>query len=122
MGDEGLHICELQVAHEQMLMARKGLPGHAVYNKVRNATELLALSGLRGFGVSVDVAGLGDFLDPANSAEALQQGCQFLNWLEDDKPMHEWHGVTVDEHDNVTAVDLRVLDPSLERHHRLPHL
>ena len=79
MGDEGLHICELQVAHEQMLMARKGLPGHAVYNKVRNATELLALSGLRGFGVSVDVAGLGDFLDPANSAEALQQGCQFLN-------------------------------------------
>ena len=36
--------------------------------------------------------------------------------------MREWDGITVDEHGNVTAVDLRVLDPSLERHHRLPHL
>ena len=35
--DDGLHICELQIAHKQMMTARKGLPGHAVYNRVRDA-------------------------------------------------------------------------------------
>ena len=33
--DAGRHICELQIAHKQMMTARKGLPGHAVYNRVR---------------------------------------------------------------------------------------
>ena len=37
------HICELQLVHTQMMTARKGLPGHAVYNRVRNASELLLL-------------------------------------------------------------------------------
>ena len=37
----GGHICELQIAHRQMLVARKGLAGHAVFNRVRNAMELL---------------------------------------------------------------------------------
>ena len=41
--DANRHICELQLVHEQMLTARKGLPGHAVYNRVRNACELLAI-------------------------------------------------------------------------------
>ena len=35
--DAGRHICELQIAHKQMMTARKGLPGHAVYNRVRDA-------------------------------------------------------------------------------------
>ena len=35
----------LQVVHEMMLSARKGLPGHAIYSKVRNATELIESSG-----------------------------------------------------------------------------
>ena len=41
IGGGAVHICEVQVVHEMMLMARKALPGHAVYNRVRNATELL---------------------------------------------------------------------------------
>ena len=39
--DVNRHVCELQITHRDMLMARKGLPGHAVYNRVRNASELL---------------------------------------------------------------------------------
>ena len=41
--DPNKHICELQLVHAQMLTARKGLPGHAVYNRVRNAGEMLAI-------------------------------------------------------------------------------
>ena len=40
--DNNKHICELQLVYNQMMTARKGLPGHAVYNRVRNASELLA--------------------------------------------------------------------------------
>ena len=39
--DPHRHICEIQLVHTQMMTARKGLPGHAVYNRVRNASELL---------------------------------------------------------------------------------
>eukprot|EP00750_Incisomonas_marina_P000749 INCI1055.2.p1 GENE.INCI1055.2~~INCI1055.2.p1 ORF type:complete len:442 (-),score=79.47 INCI1055.2:1390-2715(-) len=40
-GGRPLHVCELQIAHRDLLTARKGLPGHAVYNRARNAAELL---------------------------------------------------------------------------------
>jgi len=39
--DEAKHVCELQLVHASLLTARKGLPGHAIYNIVRNATEFL---------------------------------------------------------------------------------
>jgi hypothetical protein len=39
--DDTRHVCELQIAHVQLLTARKGLPGHSVYNQARNAGELL---------------------------------------------------------------------------------
>ena len=39
--DAKQHICEVQIVHEQLLTARKGLPGHAVYNHVRSAAEML---------------------------------------------------------------------------------
>ena len=41
LSDERRHVCEIQIVHEMMLTARKGLPGHAVYNKVRTAQELV---------------------------------------------------------------------------------
>ena len=41
VGDELKHVCELQIVHEMMLTARKGLPGHEVYNKVRTAMEFV---------------------------------------------------------------------------------
>ena len=37
------HVCEIQLVHSRMLHARKGLPGHEVYGKVRNALEMLEL-------------------------------------------------------------------------------
>ena len=40
--DPNGHVCEIQLVHNQMLTARKELPGHAVYNRVRNASEMLA--------------------------------------------------------------------------------
>ncbi len=40
------HVCEVQVVHEMMLTARKGLPGHEIYRVVRNATELIESCGL----------------------------------------------------------------------------
>ena len=45
VGDANRHVCEVQVAHEMMLTARKGLPGHAIYAIVRNASELIESSG-----------------------------------------------------------------------------
>jgi hypothetical protein len=41
--DAAKHVCELQLVHAPLLTARKGLPGHAIYNVVRNATEVLEL-------------------------------------------------------------------------------
>ena len=34
-------MCEVQICHNSLLVARKGLPGHLIYGRVRNATELL---------------------------------------------------------------------------------
>jgi len=48
LSDEGAvrHVCEVQVAHEMMLTARKGLPGHEVYAVQRNAAEFIESCGL----------------------------------------------------------------------------
>lgn len=35
------HIGELQVAHSQMVNARAGLPGHLIYDRLRNALEIV---------------------------------------------------------------------------------
>ena len=40
------HCCEVQICHNSMLVARKGLPGHAIYGRVRNANEILERLGL----------------------------------------------------------------------------
>ena len=39
VADEAKHICELQIVHALLLTARKGLPGHAVYNVVHNGFQ-----------------------------------------------------------------------------------
>ena len=48
LGGDGAvrHVCEVQVAHEMMLTARKGLPGHEVYAVQRNAAEFIESCGL----------------------------------------------------------------------------
>ena len=41
VANEGIkHICEIQLVHNELLTARKGLPGHVIYNHARNAGEL----------------------------------------------------------------------------------
>lgn len=41
-----MHICEVQVAHHMFYTARKKMPGHSVYVRVRNASELLEYVGV----------------------------------------------------------------------------
>ena len=41
VADTSKHVAELQVVHDRMLIARKGLNGHGVYHRSRNALELL---------------------------------------------------------------------------------
>ena len=46
-GDPAGHVCELQIAHQSMLKARTALPGHVVYNIIRNYMEIIEYSGNR---------------------------------------------------------------------------
>ena len=39
-GDANRHICELQLAHEALLRARKMVSGYAIFCRMRNASEL----------------------------------------------------------------------------------
>ena len=39
VGDPNKHLCELQLVHLMLLSARKGLPGHLMYARGRNAHE-----------------------------------------------------------------------------------
>ena len=54
-GDESRHVCEMQIVHRSMLVARVGLDGHGVYDRVRNAVELLEKLGM--LGTKVDEGG-----------------------------------------------------------------
>ena len=56
--DSAQHVCEVQVVLTDMLTARKGLPGHAVYTKGRNAIELsqMLMAGRRLWGWTKDDA------------------------------------------------------------------
>jgi WD40 repeat protein len=46
VSDGAKHVCEVQLVHNSLLTARKGLPGHIIYGVVRNATEVLEFLGL----------------------------------------------------------------------------
>ena len=45
--DSHAHVCEVQVVHSKMMLARAGLGGHGPYSKWRAATEILAVLGLK---------------------------------------------------------------------------
>jgi len=55
VGDDAAHVCELQVVHRSMFVARVGLDGHGVYDRVRNSIELLEKLGM--LGTEVNEAG-----------------------------------------------------------------
>ena len=77
-GDSRRHVCEVQVAHASMLVARKGLPGHVVYGRVRNATEMNEFLGVDGEqGRAARLRELRAQRDPiASTAELLRLGCK----------------------------------------------
>ena len=52
----------------------------------------------------------------------LNEGADARGWLREDIPLGQWEGVTTNAEQQVVAVDLRALDPNLNRCHRLPHL
>jgi hypothetical protein len=52
------HVWEVQIVHKELLVARRGLPGHAIYNCVRVATELLEKMGLEKYDRAARVAAL----------------------------------------------------------------
>jgi hypothetical protein len=102
VSDDLRHICEIQVVHEDLLLARSGLGGHKIYNKCRNATEVLE------FGAT---------LAPAN--ERLVSMCDFFvelhgsAWADKDRrgwletaDLWEWEGVKVDGEGRVVELDL----------------
>jgi len=53
----GDHVCEFQVVHQSMLVARVGLDGHGVYDRIRNCAELLEKLGMLGSRVNETGAG-----------------------------------------------------------------
>ena len=76
--DPRKHVCEVQVAHHTMLVARKGLPGHQVYDHVRNAIEMNEFLGVGGEqGRAARLRELRAQRDPiASTAELLRLGCK----------------------------------------------
>ncbi len=52
------HVWEVQIVHRELLVARRGLPGHAIYNCVRVAIELLEKMGLEKYDRAARVAAL----------------------------------------------------------------
>lgn len=44
--DYAKHVVEVQIVHREMIVARKDLSGHAIYNVVRNAHEILERIGV----------------------------------------------------------------------------
>jgi hypothetical protein len=50
------HVWEVQIVHKELLVARRGLPGHQIYNCVRVATELLEKMGLEKYDRAARVA------------------------------------------------------------------
>jgi hypothetical protein len=102
VGDDLRHICEIQVVHEDLLLARSGLGGHKIYNKCRNAAEVLE------FGAT---------LAPANERLVLMcdlfVGLHGIAWADSRRKgwletvnLHEWAGVTTNNEGRVVRLDL----------------
>jgi len=45
-GEASAHVCEIQVVHRKMLLARSGLGGHVTYSRLRAAAEILEVRGV----------------------------------------------------------------------------
>lgn len=149
--DPHRHVCEVQLAHELMVTARKGLPGHVIYGHTRNAMELLEK---RMGDVSNDVVALANFwhesgrsklLDSSDGVEARSSSSSGSSgsysdsgrkgksghdknsknegcWLTD-APLSEWRGVTTSRTSGrVVGLDLRSMELKGKVPEHLSHL
>ena len=78
--DANKHVCEVQLVHKSLLMARKGLPGHVIYGVVRNSTEVLEFLGLL---PGKRAAGLLALVEEGWSPEAIERMGTIFDWRED---------------------------------------
>lgn len=110
-GDKHRHICELQVVHRNMIVARKGLPGHVVYGKVRNAAELSVL-----YNGGNSKYNFNELLWQGKQQAALAMlfiKCNGQHWNAAQKKgwctspdLGTWAGVDLDKNGMVTSLDL----------------
>eukprot|EP00939_MAST-03C_sp_MAST-3C-sp1_P001877 g1877.t1 len=110
-GDKRQHVCELQVVHNAMIVARKGLPGHVVYGKVRNAAELSLL-----YNGGSSHYNFHELLWEGKQQAALAMlfvKCSGQNWHPSQRRgwcttpnLSKWAGVTLDAQGMVTSLDL----------------
>jgi hypothetical protein len=66
--DPNQHVCEVQLVHHDLLTARKGLPGHSIYNRARNASELLEVLWATGAGSTA-------YFEPAWTGRCVSNVC-----------------------------------------------
>ena len=92
------HVCELQIVHNRMLTARKGLPGHMVYGRMRNASELMK-AGQR------SRRGKLKFLFEACNGENWEARFR-QGWLEDENDLGSWAGIRVNEDQELYGIKL----------------
>ena len=64
VGDASVHVCEVQIVHDKMMLARSGLGGHGPYAKMRAASEILEVRAdgewdARGAGTAMGTAAVG---------------------------------------------------------------
>jgi hypothetical protein len=106
VSDDLRHICEIQVVHEDLLLARRslsGLGGHKIYNKCRNATEVLEFAATLAPANDTLVSMCDLFVGLHGSAwvsDSHRRG-----WLET-TDLRDWEGVTVDDEGRVVELDL----------------
>ena len=128
--DQNKHVCEIQVVHDDLYASRAQLPGHIVYERMRNAEEILAVlsNGCRGwFDHDLNgpehawfrccISGTSTVAVQASSLMTLFSTARGKEW-KDSKgwccagiALKDWHGVTLDDSNNVTT--LRLADNKL---------
>ena len=97
-------VFEVQISQGKMLTARKTLDGHAIFNKSRNASEMLILL----FG---DTA-------PSLALIVVKAGDAMISWAEErgwflEKDIREWVGVIASDDGKFEGFDITGMDGSL---------
>ena len=79
VGDASAHVCEVQIVHDKMMLARSGLGGHGPYAKMRAASEILEVRGdaewdAMGAGTAMGAAAVGGARSVARSVGSAACG------------------------------------------------